>query len=271
MKRKPLPSLLKAREIFSLPGWILRLVTAEPDRVLLCTRIFRKISGTRRGRLYLPSYLPAEVRVLSKLSTAQLRRCIYPPLEDDTNLRCLSHETVDYVHRVFPGGRLRTVDPDISVHVRQRKAVKPACESDWPRLGTRAAWPSSPTFAEMLAMGLRGETPLPMQKPLPAINRLRLSEFNSSVALRARLISKQVLGIRSDIEVPKKFLVHFRYRWNFLILAAPYNLPAGLVRFLTGQWIANPHNLWLREKCSFKNFLKKTETTGLTSRLIGPW
>jgi hypothetical protein len=123
-------------------------------------------------------------------------------------------------------------------------------------------------------MARRGFTPEALYpSPNPVKHRITTAQFNSDVELRARLVSYQVIGIRSDIEVPKKFLGHFKYRWGFLILVCQYNLPAQLVRFLTGQWIRNPHNLWLREKYSFKKFLKKTDWRRFApaSPQIGPW
>jgi len=256
-----------ARQMFNLAGWILRALPRESDQNLVRSRLAAKLTGIRRGNLKLPTDFPPEVLALTKMTKSQLRTHVWFIKSHDCPLS-LKRETVDYIHRVFPGGRIRTVNGNRTVHEWHQKMVKPLSESDWPRLETKPAWPSSPTFSEMLEMGRRGKTPQPMLKLEKVKNHLTRTEFNADVALRGKLIGQQIVGIRSDVKVPRHWLPYFRYRWNFLILTVPYKLPTGLVRFLTGQWIRNPHNLWLRWKCSFKNFLKNCQTHGST---IGPW
>lgn len=224
----------------------------------------------RRGNLKLPCHFPPEVKALSGLGLAQLRSISYHSSVDcGTNtFHSVSTELGRYIQQVQPGGCIRTVTESFSHHVWHSKNVKRLSKSDWPRLGTRAAWPSSPSLLESMEMARRGLTPSPFVKPEPVDDRIGLAEFNSNVDLRARLISQQVVGIRADKKVPKSFLGHFRYRYGFLILTAAYNLPAGLVRYLTGQWISDPHSLWLRRKCYFKSYLKSTTPF---RRSIGPW
>jgi hypothetical protein len=270
--KSPLSLMEEAPHLFEFAGWISRVLPAVADRELLSRRILAKVSGARRGRLYLPANFPSEVRRLSKLTTGQLRETVYW-FKASTGVRNRTNRSAaNYIHQVMPGGCIRTVNGDISVHERQSELVKPLPTSDWPRLGTRSCWPSSPSFAEMMAMGRRGITPLPFEPSHDRASRcVTLACFNSNAELRARIISQQIVGIRSDIEVPKKYLGYFRYRQNFLILTGSYRMPIGLVRFLTGQWIRNPHNLWLRRKLTFKKFLKVSEVTGFTCVPPGPW
>jgi len=261
-----------ASKMFHLAGWILRSLTSRSDRALLVRRLTLKLTGARRGRLRLPDHFPEVVRRLSDMTNSQLRDTVHWVKPNDGVNYLLNKQVVNYIHQVMPGGYIRTVNTNPRVHVRQQAAVRPLPASDWPRLETRAAWPSSPTVVELLAMSRRGLTPLPLIKSAtPAFHRISTAYFNSNVELRAKVISHQIVGIRSDIEVPRRFLGYFGYRWGFLILTSRYSLPAGLVRFLTGQWIRNPHNLWLREKYSFKRFLKKTDFRTFCSPIPGPW
>jgi hypothetical protein len=258
--------------MFSLVGWILKALPREPDRALARQRIFAKVSGVRRGKLRLPKHFPREVRNLTEMGISQLRQTIYSVTAENGIDYRLDKPVVNFVHQVVPDGRIRTVSGDTRAHAWQSKVVKPLSESDWPRLETRPAWPSSPTLIESLAMARKGKISPPLiNQAGTAKHRVSLSEYNSNIALRARIISTNIVGIRSDIKVPDKYLGYFRYRWNFLILTGSYKMPTGLVRFLTGQWIRNPHNLWLQDKTSFKTFLKKTDRTRFTCIQPGPW
>lgn len=259
-------------EIFELGSQFLRPLTAETDRRLLRHRIAQKLSGARRGRLRLPLHFPSEVRKLTELTTSQLRKTVYAFRADDSTGNTVDHCVVDFARRVVPDGRLRTVRGDNAVHVRQSNMVHPCKISDWPRLGTRPAWPSSPTIKESLVMARKGLVAPPLQiGVMPAKRRITLSEVKSNADLRARIIATNVVGIRSDVKVPDKYLGYFRYRWSMLLLTCSYHMPIGLVRFLTGQWIRCPHNLWLQDKTSFKNFLKKTDRTRFPCFQPGPW
>lgn len=242
------------------------------DRALLRHRILKKVSGVRRGRLYLPQHFPAEVRALSNLTTGQLRETVYRFRASDSHSYRLDEPVRSFAQQVFPAGQIRTMGGSFSVHCSQARKAKSLRASDWPRLGTRSAWPSSPTVIELLAMSRKGESPIALQTKGNAANRrIHLSEFNSDAELRARVVATNIVGLRSDIKLPNRWLDYFRYRWNFLILAVPYDLPTGLVRYLTGQWIRNPHNLWLRDKCTFKTFLKINDRSRFPCGRPGPW
>lgn len=253
--------------LFELSGWILQALPDESDRKLLRTRLVKKLTSVRRGNLKLPAHFPPEVVSLTSLTKSQLRSRAFYVTGETLNYSKPNRRTVEYIKQVLPGECIRSVYGSVAVHEWQRKMVKPLSESDWPRLGTKPAWPSTPTLSESLEMARRGLSPRAIYKPNPAQHGISVAEFNSNVGLRANLINQQIVGVRSDIKVPKRFLGHFRYRWNFLILTSP-QLPSGLVRFLTGLWIRNPHNLWLREKCRFKSYLKSCTPT---RRTVGPW
>jgi len=69
------------------------------------------------------------------------------------------------------------------------------------------------------------------------------------------VVLTNVVGIRADLKVPKKFLGYFRYRWGFLILTGA-RLPTSLIRFLISQWITNFSSCWLEKQVRFRYYLK---------------
>lgn len=87
--------------------------------------------------------------------------------------------------------------------------------------------------------------------------RVDRSELRNNCVLATRIVTNNIVGIRSSQEVPRKFLGYFRYGENFLILTVTHNLPIGLVRFLLGQWCMKPFSLWLRRSVTLKKFLRK--------------
>jgi hypothetical protein len=86
--------------------------------------------------------------------------------------------------------------------------------------------------------------------------RVSRGELRENHVLATRIVANNIVGIRSSVEVPRKFLKYFRYRQNFLILVVPYALPIGLVRFLLGQWCVAPYSLWLRRAVLLKQYLR---------------
>jgi hypothetical protein len=91
--------------------------------------------------------------------------------------------------------------------------------------------------------------------------RVSRGELRENPVLAARIVSNVIVGIRSSMEVPGKFLRFFRYSQNFLILTATYAIPIGLVRFLLGKWTTNPYSLWLRRAVTLKQYLRKVPTS----------
>jgi len=126
---------------------------------------------------------------------------------------------------------------------------------DWPR-NPRSLWPSSPSVGELIAMSRRGITPTGLWKPPQlVVNKPRVQDLSKDLGLATRVISNNVIGLRSTVAVPRKFLPWFRYSRGILFLTVRYCIPAGLVRFLLAQWVTNPFNLWLKVNCRLKYYL----------------
>lgn len=264
-------SLLRKPEGFS--EWLNQALPEAADREIFSKRSVSWLIGARRGRLVFPVHFPREVQALSKLGKSQFRSIVYGSSLHGVHV-ALTKSEVNYIQQVWPGGYIRTRNTDIGVLLRQQERTRSLPESQWPRLGTKALWPSSPTFEEMLEMAKRGKTPVAVTK-VESVDTVKhyttLAHFRNNSELCKRHIGRSVIGLRADISVPRKFLKHFRYRWNMLILSTPYRIPIELARFLSNQWARNLHNLWLVEKCSFKASLKKLDYTGFACITPGPW
>jgi hypothetical protein len=159
---------------------------------------------------------------------------------------------------------------DNAVHRSQRLEVKPLKSSDWPRDPLGPSWPSFPSIPEWMEMLRKGLDPFcrrALMQPAGNLGFTQVSrrEIHENHVLATLIVRQQVVGVRSSVEIPRKFLSYFRYRQNFLILTCTYAIPIGLVRFLLGRWITAPYSLWLRRAVSFKIFLKKVPTS-LVSR-----
>jgi hypothetical protein len=83
-----------------------------------------------------------------------------------------------------------------------------------------------------------------------------MAELKENPDLAVAVVLQNVLGVRSDIAVPEKFLGYFRYRQGFLLLTAPGMIPIGLARFTCSLWATDPNSLWLRRKGTLKKFLR---------------
>jgi hypothetical protein len=262
------------RNLFELSSWIKKSMTSQADLDTVKVRIANFVIGTRRGRLRLPQHLPPQVLALTKMTKSQLRRVIYQVKPDDADGLSLGKAQSTFVRGIFPHGQVRTVYGCAAVHEWQSRESRTLPETDWPRLGTRSAWPSTPTVTELVAMGRRGLTPLPMRKEGYSLKqKVSLAQFNSDAELCSHIVRRNIVGIRSDIKVPEDYLGHFSYRWGFLILTARQGkLPTGLARFLAGQWLKCPSNLWLQDKVSLKRFLREVPRTDFcTAARVGPW
>lgn len=102
----------------------------------------------------------------------------------------------------------------------------------------------------------KGASPCDEGRQSGKTRRVSRRELNESSALAIRIVRRHVIGLRSDIEVPKQYLGYFRYRRGFLILTAP-RVPIGLARFLLGQWCTAPHSLWLEWHGTLKQYLRE--------------
>jgi len=175
---------------------------------------------------------------------------------------CVDNTTRKWFREFLVHGNVWTGVCENAVHQSQRLRVRPLKSSDWPRSLLGPSWPSFPSITEWLGMLRRGIDPferpeLKVPEGHSGYTRVSRGELRENPVLAARIVSNVIVGIRSSIEVPGKFLRFFRYSQNFLILTATYAIPIGLVRFLLGQWCVNPFSLWLRRQSTLKQYLRK--------------
>lgn len=227
------------------------------DRIILQNRLNEYLNGRRRGKLRLPKHFPQEVRRLCDMSKTQIRISQYWVKPNSEVRHRLDRSVANWLHQVAPG-YLWTRTGDSPVLEASRVAVPRLSKTRAPR-STRALWPSTPTFTEMLVSSRIGsKTPVRDNfKSLAVDNCLTLRETRESHVLITRIVRRQIVGVRAEVEVPGKFLKYFRYRHGFLILSVRHCLPIGLVRFLTAQWIKCPTSLWLVEPVRFKHYLRR--------------
>jgi len=153
-----------------------------------------------------------------------------------------------------------------AVHRSQRLTVKPLKSSDWPRSLLGPSWPSFPSIPEWMEMLRRGVDPFAQPcyeavKGDSGYTRVSRRELHDNHVIATRIVLNAIVGIRSSVEVPRKFLKYFRYGENFLILSVQHNLPIGLVRFLLGKWCVSPYSLWLRRASTLKQYLRKVPSS----------
>jgi hypothetical protein len=172
----------------------------------------------------------------------------------------LSYPERYYIRNVLPFVRTGTVDN--SIHVRNKQSLSPLKWSEWPSCVStgRRAWPSSPTFNEYLEMVRRGVSPSTQTAGGSKIRSSR-QQVRDSPELAIAIAARQVVGLRSDVEIPGKYHGYFRYRQNFAILTGHYSMPIGLARFLLSQWVLCPSNLWLEERVTLKQYLRRVPAT----------
>jgi len=263
-----------SRNLTEFSGWILRALPDGADREMFSNRITKWLSGIRRGKPRFPLRFPEEVRALSNMSKTQVRRSIYDFQNRELERFILNKNQTSYFQQVMPAGRIRTRNTNIGVLEWQRRKVKPLPRSCWPRLGTKPAWPCTPTFAEMVEMSRRGKTTRPMQFNAgqdTVQHCLSSAQVRADPDLCRSIVRQQFVAVRADTRISDKYLKYFRYRWDFLVLTADWCIPIGLARELVRIWRTDPYSLWLRDKCSFKCYLKKTPITDFVCRLEGPW
>jgi hypothetical protein len=122
----------------------------------------------------------------------------------------------------------------------------------------RAMWPSTPDLFEMMELSRRGyEISGLDRRKITVKHCLSPGLVKDDIRLATRIVKSNIVGVRTEIEVPNKYIRHFRRYQGFLILTTRYAIPSGVVRFLLAQWIKLPTSLWLVENCPFKIFLKR--------------
>lgn len=153
---------------------------------------------------------------------------------------------------------------------RQSRGVLPLPLSEWPCGSQGRLWPSYLTFNECWVRVLEGKpvnrvgpdppsTQYRMGKPMSYIS-VTTRQVQRNAALAKRFLLQYFIGIRADREIPEKFLVYFKYRWGFLILTRPHNIPVGLVRLLLSYWITHKRSMLLRESVSYRKALYRTKS-----------
>jgi hypothetical protein len=78
--------------------------------------------------------------------------------------------------------------------------------------------------------------------------------------LLKKIVSKNIIGLRSDIEIPRKFLGYFSYSGKYNLLTVMYNHPMSLTLFLLDKWRKQKHKCFLLLPVSFKKFLRQVPT-----------
>lgn len=145
-------------------------------------------------------------------------------------------------------------------------------KTDWPGV-SRDRWPSAPTLHEVVAMSRRGVSLHNLDFKLlrhTVKDCITERQVSDDIRLATRIIAKNLIGLRSSIDVPPQFLRWFRYRSGILFLTVRYNLPAGLIRFLIAQWITCPFSLWLKEHCRFRDYLKRHTPREFVQEVASP-
>jgi hypothetical protein len=159
----------------------------------------------------------------------------------------------------FARERIRTEPENFSVIRRQAGSVQRLSLKLWPSSNGRRSWPTFPTLNESWERYCRSIRPPVSQfgdLPAPWLGCRRPTRAVKPGS-SARVVSKLVLGIRADIEVPKKFLGYFRYRWGFLILIRRYRLPKGLVQFLAKRWKSDITEMFLLYPVRYNDALRR--------------
>lgn len=255
--------VLSTNEVFNLNGRLLRVLPDQVDRNLLLKRLGSYLTSRRRGKLRLPKYFPQEVRRLSELPKRYLRTFVYWVKPNTSIEQRLPKRVFGHISRNFPGmiwnGPSETLNHMANVvgTLRLRK-------TDWPGI-SRYRWPSTPSFSEMLVMSRRGFITHGLDRTCYTVrNCMTRKALSDDIRLATKVVAYNIVGIRSSVEIEEKWLPWFRYSSGILFLTVRHNLPAGLVRSLLSIWKRNPFNLWLKENCLLKNFLRRHTPTDVS-------
>jgi len=168
-----------------------------------------------------------------------------------------STPTKEAIREVFPEVRCRRFD--LATHNLNKQSLIKLPRKDLPRdkISGDYLYPTSPTFLERLEMIRSGATPGSITRLYGRTVRVSQKEFNDNSRLAVRIVNRNVFGLRSDIEVPRKYFGYFRYCNGFLMLTAPRAMPIGLARFLAGIWCTDPHSLWLERPETLRQCLRR--------------
>lgn len=228
----------------------------DKQKALLASRLGKYLDRNRRGRLNLPKWFPKPFQALRDLSRAQIAKWAYWTNSSMSTYGLVSTSTAGFLHRAAPGGIWTRTSVSL-VQKDQSEVVKRLPRRLAPRVAS-AVWPSTPDIFEMLEMSRRGiSIPSRDKVPITVKDCLSRRAVSDDIRIATLLVRQQIVGLRSSVEVPRKFLGHFRRLHGFLILTTRFSIPAGLVRFLLAQWVCCPTSLWLVQPISFKSYLKR--------------
>jgi len=165
----------------------------------------------------------------------------------------------------FQGERLRTQPTNFVVLRRQAGSVKRLKHSDWPIIDGRRCWPNFPTLNESWEMILRRKSPTGHKvEPDPRFLRSdKIPTLQVKPGVAVRVVSRIVLGIRADVEVPRKFLAYFSYRWGFLILHRRRALPNPLVKWIAQLWKRDVTSMLLVHPIRYNDALRRIPSNAL--------
>lgn len=245
---------------------------SEVERKFLTGRIHAYAFGLRRGNFKLPSRFSDLVGEISKLARSELREMLFR-VKPDLAVDCAAlRSTFDYANRVLTRSIWRP-SSNLLDDCARRVDTHRLDQRSWPR-NPRQVWPSTPSVTELIAMSRRGISTSGLWTPPCLVkDHARVQDLSTDLGLATRIVSQNIVGIRSTVSVPRKFLPWFRYRSGILFLTVRSSIPAGLVRLLLREWIVGPYNLWLRVNCRLKYYLRNIHrsvtTPILPSRPVG--
>jgi hypothetical protein len=244
-----------ASQIFRMRWPFAYRCDSEDERKFLIGRIRNYVYNQRRGNFKLPSRYSALVAEVSNSSKREIREKLFHRIGDSV-LDCeLSNSTIRLANKVLPRCIWRPPRQSLDAMARRVDTHRLALR-DWPR-NPRSLWPSFPSISEMVEMSRQGKTATGLWRPGFTIpNSATIRDSYESKELATRIVRQNVVAIRSTVKVPREFLPWFRHRWGMLFLTVRYDLPIGLVRLLTSQWIKCPYNLWLQVPCRYKYYLR---------------
>jgi len=170
-------------------------------------------------------------------------------------------------HSLVAGFRNETIRRKATNFVvlrRQSSSVARLKRSQWPNSGH--GWPTYPTLNESWASVVTGKLPLHLQKGFSSTTRLTKIRPTKQVkpGTMERALSYYVIGIRADIEVPRKLLGYFKYRWGFLILKRHGGFNRTLCKFLAKVWKSDHTGMFLREPIRLSEALRCVPSSKLS-------
>jgi hypothetical protein len=246
--------VLPIGKVFDLSDLFLQHCADRRDRNVLIGRLNYYLNGRRRGKLNLPSRFQKLEDALRNETRGVIRQMMYTVKPEASADHRAPSSVVSAVRAIAPGhvwtstNLVRTMVNRVDTHRFDKKR--------WPR-GSRSAWPSTPSISEMVAMARCGYTTSGLKKVnIGRSDHMKPRHVQEDLAVATRIVSNNIIGIRDCITIPAPFRHWFRAHSGILFLVVRYNLPAGLVRYLIGQWIKNPFSLWLSVNCRFKQYLK---------------